>query len=45
MSKRTTKKETESRVAYAAELAAEGQASSSITFPYCRKICNIKKKR
>ena len=31
MSKRATKQETESRVAHAAELVAEGQAYSSIT--------------
>ena len=31
MHKRATKKETELRVAYAAELVAEGQAYSSIT--------------
>ena len=31
MSKRASRQETESRVAHAAELAAEGQAYSSIT--------------
>ena len=33
MPKRATKLETELRVAHAAELVAEGQAYSSITFP------------
>ena len=44
MSKRATKQETELRIAHAAELVAEGQAYSSITSLYCRKIWNLKKK-
>jgi len=43
MHKRATKKETELRVAHAAELVAEGQAYSSIT-SLVAKIWNLKKK-
>ena len=44
MSKRATKHETESRVAHAAELAAEGQAYSSITTHIAAKY-NISRRR
>ena len=44
MSKRATKQETESRVAHAAELVAEGQAYSSITTHIAAKY-NISRRR
>ena len=44
MSKRATKQETESRVAYAAELVVEGQAYSSIT-PLVAAKYNISRRR
>ena len=44
MAKRATKKETELRVAHAAELVAEGQAYSSITTHVAAKY-NLSRRR